>query len=401
MKEKKIQKLLSLILSVFMVFSVMTVPAFAAPTDNAAPEPSAAAEAADTDADKASEQTDKADKKTTAEDDSDKDQKSDTISVEENFGTYKVNANDIDVSDVGTGVVLVDEDTKIDTDDPEIITIEEELKEITVLNDEGKSVALTEEQIQTILYLYGQYLEQWEANADVLGVQQPFFLQYNDKGEDGLGILGEMLVLAGKTVDQVRSGEYSYDDLVGMIQNFLYADKFGIEFYGKQVKASRDEVMKAIKESGAKTEAQKILVINDWLAHNCEFDMAYIMNMDRDEPLIVAENPQKHEHYDEIYDEMYKLYEDQIEKQFHDQIYEGIKADFRQKFYKNTIRQLVYQSYIDQEASEEDANAAADAYMEQNADAISKDAAGFVESEFGPEAAAQINAKADAFIKDA
>lgn len=402
MKEKKIQKLLSLILSVFMVFSVMTVPAFAAPTDNAAPEPSAAAEAADTDADKASEQTDKTDKETAAEDNSDKDQKSDTISVEENFGTYKVNANDIDVSDVGTGVVLSDvESDKIDTDDPEIITIEEELKEITVLNDEGKSVALTEEQIQTILYLYGQYLEQWEANADVLGVQQPFFLQYNDKGEDGLGILGEMLVLAGKTVDQVRSGEYSYDDLVGMIQNFLYADKFGIEFYGKQVKASRDEVMKAVKESGAKTEAQKILVINDWLAHNCEFDMAYIMNMDRDEPLIVAENPQKHEHYDEIYDEMYKLYEDQIEKQFHDQIYEGIKADFRQKFYKNTIRQLVYQSYIDQEASEEDANAAADAYMEQNADAISKDAAGFVESKFGPEAAAQINAKADAFIKDA
>ena len=130
MKEKKIQKLLSLILSVFMVFSVMTVPAFAAPTDNAAPEPSAAAEAADTDADKASEETDKADKETATEDNSDKDQKSDTISVEENFGTYKVNANDIDVSDVGTGVVLSDvESDKIDTDDSEIATIEEELKE--------------------------------------------------------------------------------------------------------------------------------------------------------------------------------------------------------------------------------------------------------------------------------
>ena len=133
MKEKKIQKLLSLILSVFMVFSVMTVPAFAAPTDNAAPEPSAAAEAADTDADKASEKTDKTDKETAAENNSDKDQKSDTISVEENFGTYKVDANDIDVSDVGTGVVLSDvESDKIDTDDPEIATIEEELKEITL-----------------------------------------------------------------------------------------------------------------------------------------------------------------------------------------------------------------------------------------------------------------------------
>ena len=408
MKEKKIQKLLSLILSVFMVFSVMTVPAFAAPTDNAAPEPSAAAEAADTDADKASEQTDKADKKTTAEDDSDKDQKSDTISVEENFGTYKVNANDIDVSDVGTGVVLVDEDTKIDTDDPEIITIEEELKEITVLNDEGKSVALTEEQIQTILYLYGQYLDQWKANADVLGVQQPFFLQYNDKGEDGLGILGEMLVLATKTVDQVRSGEYSYDDLVGMIQNFLYADKFGIEFYGKQVKASRDEVMKAVKESGAKTEAQKILVINDWLAHNCEFDMAYIMNMDRDEPLIVAENPQKHEHYDEIYDEMYTLYEDQIKKQFHDQIYEGVKAQLRQQYYEGAIRKIIYTQALggtpEEEATDEQkqaANDAAEQYMTANADAISEDAIGFITEKFGKEAADQISAGAVDFIKDA
>ena len=223
MKEKKIQKLLSLILSVFMVFSVMTVPAFAAPTDNAAPEPSAAAEAADTDADKASEKTDKTDKETAAENNSDKDQKSDTISVEENFGTYKVDANDIDVSDVGTGVVLSDvESDKIDTDDPEIATIEEELKEITVLNDEGKSAALTEEQIQTILHLYSQYINQWKDNANVLGIQVPFFLQFNDTEKDGLGTLGEMLALAGYTVEDVRNGDYKYDDLVGMIQNFYY-----------------------------------------------------------------------------------------------------------------------------------------------------------------------------------
>ena len=412
MKEKKIQKLLSLILSVFMVFSVMTVPAFAAPTDNAAPEPSAAAEAADTDADKASEQTDKTDKETAAENNSDKDQKSDTISVEENFGTYKVDANDIDVSDVGTGVVLSDvESDKIDTDDPEIATIEEELKETTVLNDEGEAVPLTEEQIQAVLYLYQQYLDQWKANADVLGVQLPFFLKFNDKNDD-LGILGEMLVLAGYTVDDVRAGKYKYDDLVGMVQNFLYADKFGIEFYGNDVKASRDEVMKAVKDSGAITEAQKILVINDWLAHNCEFDMAYIMNYSQEQnkkdPVIVAENPQKHEKYDTVHDEMYKLYEQQITKQFHDQFYEGIKAQLRQQFYEGAIRNIIYTQALngktEEEATKEEkaaANAAADAYMEANADAISEDAVGFITKEFGEEAAAQINARADAFIEDA
>ena len=408
MKEKKIQKLLSLILSVFMVFSVMTVPAFAAPTDNAAPEPSAAAEAADTDADKASEQTDKADKKTTAEDDSDKDQKSDTISVEENFGTYKVNANDIDVSDVGTGVVLSDvESDKIDTDDPEIITIEEELKETTVLNDEGETVKLTQEQIQTILYLYSQYLDQWKANADVLGVQLPFFLKFNDKNDD-LGILGEMLVLAGYTVDDVRAGKYKYDDLVGMVQNFLYADKFGIEFYGNDVKASRDEVMKAVEDSGAKTEAQKILVINDWLAHNCEFDMSYIMNMGKENPVIVAENPQKHEKYDAVYDEMYKLYEQQIRQQFHDQIYEGVKAQLRQQYYEGAIRNIIYTQALEgtpeEKATDEQkqaANDAAEQYMTANADAISEDAIGFITKKFGKEAADQISAGADEFINKA
>lgn len=402
MKEKKIQKLLSLILSVFMVFSVMTVPAFAAPTDNAAPEPSAAAEAADTDADKASEETDKADKETATEDNSDKDQKSDTISVEENFGTYKVNANDIDVSDVGTGVVLSDvESDKIDTDDSEIATIEEELKETTVLNDEGEAVKLTQEQIQTILYLYSQYLDQWKEHADVLGVQLPFFLQYNDNGEDGLGILGEMLVLAGYTVEDVRAGKYKYDDLLGMIQNFLYADKFGLEFYGDKVKASRDEVMKAVKESGAKTEAQKILVINDWLAHNCEFDMSYIMNMGKENPVIVAENPQKHEKYEAVHDEMYKLYEQQITQQFHDQFYEGIKAQFRQQFYEAAIKQAYCQGCIQQGLNEDDAKEAAEQFMIENEEAIAEDAPGFVEKTFGPEAAAQISEQADAFIKDA
>ena len=326
MKEKKIQKLLSLILSVFMVFSVMTVPAFAAPTDNAAPEPSAAAEAADTDADKASEKTDKTDKETAAENNSDKDQKSDTISVEENFGTYKVDANDIDVSDVGTGVVLSDvESDKIDTDDPEIATIEEELKEITVLNDEGKSAALTEEQIQTILHLYSQYINQWKDNANVLGIQVPFFLQFNDTEKDGLGTLGEMLALAGYTVEDVRNGDYKYDDLVGMIQNFYYADKYAIEYYSTDILNGCKEAAAAVDKSGAKNIVQEMLVINDWLAHKNTFDMSYIMNMGKDEPVILAEEPQQHEHYDEIYDDMYALYEDQIRQTFRQKIEDGIK----------------------------------------------------------------------------
>ena len=53
-----------------------------------------------------------------------------------------------------------------------------------------------------------------------------------------------------------------------------------------------------------------MLVLNDWIAHQATFDMAYIMKGDNDgdgendDQLIVAESPQKHEHYDEIYNEL-------------------------------------------------------------------------------------------------
>ena len=128
----------------------------------------------------------------------------------------------------------VDEEdaVEVDEDDPIMTTVEEELKGMTVLNEDGEAVPLTEEQIQQVLYVWNQYQTQWEENANLLGVQLPFFLSFNDD-KDSLGVLGEMLVLADVPVEKVRNGEYSFDDLMGMIQNFLYADKFGIKFYAK------------------------------------------------------------------------------------------------------------------------------------------------------------------------
>ena len=54
---------------------------------------------------------------------------------------------------------------------------------------ETEKTPLTEEQIQTVLGMYALYQQQWAENADVLGVQMPFYLQYNDNNEDGLGAL--------------------------------------------------------------------------------------------------------------------------------------------------------------------------------------------------------------------
>ncbi len=92
--------------------------------------------------------------------------------------------------------LLSTEDVEIDEEDPSIIAVETELQSMKVLNAEGDPVPLTEEQKEQVLGMYQQYLDQWDANTDVLGMQTPFFLQYNDD-KDSLGVLGEMLVLSG------------------------------------------------------------------------------------------------------------------------------------------------------------------------------------------------------------
>ena len=242
--------------------------------------------------------------------------------------------------------------------------------------------------------MYQQYLDQWSANANVLGVQNPFFLDFNDD-TDGLGILGEMLALDGKSVQDVRDGKVSYDDLTGMIFTFTYGDKLGIKYYGPDVTNARDEALAAVTASGAQTKAQKLLVLNDWLAHNNTFDMSYIMNSgkesDDDKPMI-AKDPQKQEHEDEVYNEIYKVYEPQIKQNFHDQIYAGIKQDLLVKFYKNAIAQTLVKAG----QSEEDANA----YVEANKEAIEKDPEAFVKENL-PDAAEPLKQEADKFIKNA
>ena len=326
--------------------------------------------------------------------------------------TYSIDSDQIDVSDVTPNSVTVDEETEINMDDPAVAAVASELEDTTVENNEGESIALTDEQIDSILGLYQEYLKQWKDNANLLGVQLPFFLSYNDNNEDGLGILGEMLVLAGHTVDEVRNGEYSYDDLTGMIMNFLYADKYALEYYSDAIAQSRNEALEKVEQSGAKTLPQKMLVINDWLAHKTNFDMAYIMKDDDGNPIMTAEDSQKHDHYDDIYKDMYKVYEEQITKQFHDQIYDSVVAQLRQQYYEGAIKNIVYENalkrIVDDDNTEgakdeqkEEANNEAEKYMTDNADAISKDAAGFVEENFGTEAAAQISDGADAFIEKA
>lgn len=447
MKKEKTQ-LLGIVLSAAMLATSVPAPVYAEPTDNVAEEEDSDAAAvqettdeADAVADDATDDSTAADDATPEEaDEQDTADEADAQAAEEGDNEVKVDGGyTISIPTInfqGANAAVAEQmakDVEIDESDPAIQSLRKALEEVEIVggeagtesNESNISTAdlyeadeadgqettqkLTDEQIDTVVKQYQNYLNQWADNANVLGVQNPFFLDFNDD-TDGLGILGEMLALDGKTVQDVRDGKVKYDDLTGMIFTFTYGDKLGIEYYGKDVTNAREEALAAVTASGAQTKAQKLLVLNDWLAHNNTFDMSYIMNSgkesDDDKPMI-AKDPQKQEHEDDVYNAIYEVYEPQIKQNFHDQIFAGIENDLRTQFYEKAIQQAVYEQALgkaESEATDEEKAAAkeqAEGYIKQNKEAIDKDPDGYVRTNFGEDAANQMKTKADAFIKDA
>lgn len=327
------------------------------------------------------------------------------LNIGDGLSTFSIDTSEIEAPEINVNEMQLTEEEldAVDENDPEIATIKEELEDIEVLDDEGDSVGLTDEQIQTVLGMYTTYQQQWQANADVLGVQSPFYLMFNDNGEDGLGVLGEMLCLAGVSVEDVRTGNYSYDDLTGMIMNFLYGDQFAIEYYAGTIRTKRDEALKAVEDSGAQTDVQKIMALNTWLAQNSSFDMSYIMNqMDPENPIMAAEEPQQHEHYDEIYGAMEEVYRPQIETQLQSQFKAVAEQQVSLIIYKNAIKDIVTKQYQAEnpDASEDDVNAYVESYMNDNAETIDADPRGFIVSSLGgEEVAAGVDEQVNVYLQ--
>ena len=426
--KKRSKMLLSLFLSAMMVFSVVPSTVLA----ETAPEETPAVQENPTEAVQDNTNTNEAEDPAT-EDSVTEDDATEATTDSSNTDNDAVAQTDTDENKVTISGITIQtpviqfeganaavaealtKDIKIDESDPAIQSLREALGDLEMVggeagtesnesnistadlyeaDEQAETKKLTEDQINTVVGMYQQYLNQWSANANVLGVQNPFFLDFNDD-TDGLGILGQMLALDGKSVQDIRDGKVSYDDLTGMIFTFTYGDKLGIKYYGPDVTNARDEALAAVTASGAQTKAQKLLVLNDWLAHNNTFDMSYIMNSgkksDDDKPMI-AKDPQKQKHEDEVYDEIYKVYEPQIKQNFHDQVYAGIKQELLVKFYKNAIAQTLVKAG----QSKEDANA----YVEANKEAIEKDPEAFVKENL-PDAAEPLKQEVDKFIKNA
>ena len=427
--KKRSKMLLSLFLSAMMVFSVVPSTVFAEPAHEETPavQDNTNTNEAEDPATEDSVTEDDATEATTDSSNTDTDENKVTISG------ITIQTPVIQFKGANAAVAeALTKDIKIDESDPAIQSLREALGDLEMVggeagtesnesnistadlyeaDEQAETKKLTEDQINTVVGMYQQYLNQWSANANVLGVQNPFFLDFNDD-TDGLGILGQMLALDGKSVQDIRDGKVSYDDLTGMIFTFTYGDKLGIKYYGPDVTNARDEALAAVTASGAQTKAQKLLVLNDWLAHNNTFDMSYIMNSGKkseDDKPMIAKDPQKQKHEDEVYDEIYKVYEPQIKQNFHDQIYAGIKQNLLVTFYENAIQDAVYKQALAKAADPENptdaekqaAQEQAKAYVEQHKTDIDKDPDAFARTNFGDDAADQLKEQADAFIKDA
>lgn len=345
---------------------------------------------------------------------------------------------DIKINFQGANAAVAEQmakDVEIDESDPAIQSLRKALEEVEIVggeagtesNESNISTAdlyeadeqettqkLTKDQINTVIGMYQNYLNQWAANANVLGVQNPYFLNFNDDNKDGLGILGEMLALDGASVQDVRDGKYTYNELTGMIITFLYGDKLGINYYGDDVIQARKDALAAVDASGAQTKAQKLLVLNDWLAHENTFDMSYIMNSgksDDEKPMVAEEpDPDREKLEQKVNDDVVAAYEPQVRQNFHDNIFAQIEDNLRNQFYENAIQQAVYESTLKKIAADSNnptdeekqtAQDQAKAYVKENKDAIDKDPDAYVRANFTDEAADGMKNQADAFIKDA
>lgn len=448
--SKRNKKLLSLLLSTMMVFSVVPSTVYAAPDQETeatieqdANEEVKQEDTVNNEADASADQTDTKQDETKADDTAQKNdeaaQKTDNAATQAGNAAQPV-VDGADVTVAGTSITIpaikfqganaavaeaLTKDVKIDENDPAIKGLRKELENLEIVGgeegienddkaiatcaEEEKKNGLSEEQIQTVLGLYQDYQEYWTKHADLLGVQTPFFLDFNDSKDDKLGVLGEMLALAGQSVDDVRNGTVSYDDLTGTILTFKYGDEKGVEYYDKKIIQARKDALQAVEDSKAKTDAQKLLVLNDWLAHHNTFDMAYIMNSGKsaDEQPMYSPTAEKPEHYNDIKPIFEEMYKKQITQTFHDQFADGIKDGFRKSYYEKAIQNIIYQQALgkaESDATDEEkaeANKKAEAYVETNKDDIDADPDGFARTNFGDEVADQLKAGADDFIKKA
>ncbi|MGN0704740.1 MAG: S-layer homology domain-containing protein [Lentihominibacter sp.] len=188
---------------------------------------------------------------------------------------------------------------------------------------------LTDEQSQTLLGMYAQYIQLCEENADMFGVQVP----YNTTRDSEASPIGSLLDIAGISEDYAQAGYIGYDVLSGLVQLYYLGTQFAVSEYKDEVIAGRNEALASIEEG--MTTVQKYLAINEWLAANCTFAMDYIME-EMVQP-VPSENPL----YTYAYNCMYNV----IYQQVYDGTYNAL-VDIYGEDQAKTIAEMQAESYM-------------------------------------------------------
>ena len=175
---------------------------------------------------------------------------------------------------------------------------------VAMASEELKTVYnLSEEQSAELLGMYAQYLQLYEDNADMFGVQVPF----NTTRDTNASPIGSLLDVASIPEEYAQAGYIGYDVLSGIIQLYYLGTQFAVSEYKDEVIAGRDEALSVLKDG--MTDMQEYLAINGWLANNCQFAMDYIMDE------MVEPEPAANKLYEYAYQSMYNM--------IHGQVYDG------------------------------------------------------------------------------
>ena len=275
----------------------------------------------------------------------------------------------------------------------EVTTVSVEMDSVLAMAaEEAAATGLTQAEKDDIVARYAAYQKSMvsmtnpetgeEVNVqDLFGVQTPYF---TSKDTDACPI-GSLLSIAGipNSVLEygleaiVSYGIMDYATITGILDLFTYANQFAVMLKADAMGDAIEDAMTEVYTSGADTTEETLLVITNWLAQNCTFDMPYIMEMKspvEDTTSDIAKDRQTiyTQMYDNIKGMVYQQVYDQVYAQVYDQVYNQVYEQVFNLTFLETEDEAIAAQAADAEAKPQ-AETYAAGYAAQYMDAPTED----------------------------
>lgn len=192
--------------------------------------------------------------------------------------TKSADMNNPDMVQVDHGAALTDDDIKNSgkegTTDDYILTTD---VQIGYYVDDTNTMSMDSRDNGTmeLQRYYAQFSAFNADNAEYLGVSTPFWTSKNSESNP----MAAVKFLCNLDPDQ----QIPPAQMIQMIQMLPQAFMAYVYYYGAELLAMRDQAMAVVNTlPSTATEVQKQLVLHDWLADNCTFDMGVMTNVTAD-----------------------------------------------------------------------------------------------------------------------